>query len=185
VCPPSAGFCSKCRVAHCTIARASGRWISAKIGSEGSQITCAGRSPPFVLRNCPSGRVSGPSRRPSSDPHWSGKRQMVRSVNATRLAVPMNEGRRTTIAGELRTLRANPGGDPSTNRPTRPPNSRDCAVCDAEFRTKTSRSGQPFAFLITQFFLGCRFGIRTDSVEGRIRTDSGGFREVSAPETNP
>ena len=33
--------------------------------------------------------------------------------------------------------------------------------------------------------LGCRFGIRTDSVEGRIRTDSGGFREVSAPETNP
>ena len=33
--------------------------------------------------------------------------------------------------------------------------------------------------------LGCRFGIRTDSVEGRIRTDSGGFREVSTPETNP
>jgi hypothetical protein len=24
--------------------------------------------------------------------------------------------------------------------------------------------------------LGCRFGIRTDSVEGRIRADSGGFR---------
>jgi hypothetical protein len=26
--------------------------------------------------------------------------------------------------------------------------------------------------------LGCRFGIRTDSVEGRIRADSGGFRAV-------
>ena len=33
--------------------------------------------------------------------------------------------------------------------------------------------------------LGWRFGIRTDSVEGRTRTDSGGCREVSTPETNP
>ena len=40
----------------------------------------------------------------------------------------------------------------------------------------------PLAFILN---LGCRFRIRTDSVEGRIRTDSGGFREVSAPETNP
>ena len=79
------------------------------------------------------------------------------SVNATRLAVPTNEGRRTTIADELRTLRAYPGGDPSTNRPTRPPNSRDGAVCDAASRTKTSRSGQPFA-LLTQFFLDVQIG---------------------------
>jgi hypothetical protein len=40
----------------------------------------------------------------------------------------------------------------------------------------------PLAFILN---LGCRFRIRTDSVEGRIRTDSGGFREASTQETNP
>ena len=53
---------------------------------------------------------------------------MRSSGNATRRAVPTYKGRRTTIAGDLRTFRANPGGYPSTIRPTRPPNSRDGAV---------------------------------------------------------
>ena len=42
------------------------------------------------------------------------------------------------ITGALRTRRANPGGDPSTKRPTRPPNSRDGAGRDAAFRTNTT-----------------------------------------------
>ena len=51
---------------------AFGRWSSASIGSEGPQLTCDGQTPPSVLRNCPCGRISGPSRRPSSDRHAGG-----------------------------------------------------------------------------------------------------------------
>jgi len=44
-----------------------------------------------------------------------------------------------TIAGVLQTFRVNHGGDLSTKCPTRPPNSRDGAVCDAALQNKTSR----------------------------------------------
>ena len=53
---------------------------------------------PSVRRTCPSGRVSGASRIPSSDPLWSGSPENARwSRNATRRVVPTNKGRQTTI----------------------------------------------------------------------------------------
>jgi hypothetical protein len=60
------------------------------------------------------------------------KREQTGSFDEQRAA-------RTTIAGDLRTFRAKLARDPSTKRPTRPPNSRVGAVRDAAFRTKTSR----------------------------------------------
>ena len=60
---------------------------------------------------------------------------------------------RTTIAGDLRTFRANLGRDPSTKRPTRPPNSRDRAVRDAAFRTKTSRRWATLGVSNSVFYL--------------------------------
>jgi len=105
----------------------------------GSSKSYDDRAPPFVRRNCPSGRVSGPSRRPSSDSPSSG--------NATRRAVSTDQGGRTIIVSALRTRRANPGGDPSAKRPMRLLNSREGAGRDAAFRRNTSRRWQPFAFM--------------------------------------
>jgi len=92
---------------------------------------------PYYRRNRPSGRVPGPSRIPSLDPLWSGKRWM--SGNETRRVVPTNKGRRTTIAGALRTRWAKLGCDPSTNR-SAPRDPRTLAMVqgatpDAAFRT--------------------------------------------------
>jgi len=152
--PPFAGICSKCRVAPCTIPRvrgscgALGCWISANIGPESTRSGCEDRLPTFVRR------------RPSHGPVWSRFRTTRRfpdlglttvcarwSGSATRPAVPTSKGRRTTIAGALRILWANPGGDPSTMRPTRHPNSRDGARRDAAFeqiRNPHSRFAQTF-----------------------------------------
>ena len=62
-------------------------------------------------------------------------------------------GRRTIIAGTLWTRWANPGGDPSTKRPTRPPNSRDGATRDAAFRTNTSRRWATLCVSDSVFYL--------------------------------
>ena len=43
------------------------------------------------------------------------------------------------VAGVLRTRRDNYGGDPSTMRAKRPPNSRDGARCDGSFKNDVSR----------------------------------------------
>jgi hypothetical protein len=111
---------------------------SARIGSYGPQITCDGR-PRCPLFLGTARLVSFPDHLALSGPGGSNdglrdgpEREQTGSSEEQRAA-------RTTIVGDLRTVRANPGRDPSTKRPTRPPNSRDGAVRDAAFRTKTSR----------------------------------------------
>ena len=52
--------------------------------------------------------------------------------------VEMGKGRRVIVACVLRIHRDNPGGDPSTMRAKRPPNSRDGARCDTAFQNCSS-----------------------------------------------
>jgi len=86
---------------------------------------------PFYRRNRPSCRVSGPSRIPSLDPLWSGKRQIVRKRDQTGGS---NEQR---AADDHRRCFADPPGQTwlrsinQLKRPTRPPNSRDGTGRDA------------------------------------------------------
>jgi len=51
------------------------------------------------------------------------------------------------VAGVLRTRRDNSGGDPSTTRAKRPPNSRNDARCDTAFQKHVSRKVATLAFL--------------------------------------
>jgi len=113
-------------------------------------------APPFVHRNYPFVRVSGPSRRPSSDPpgpenaRWSG--------NETRRVVPKNNGRRgrpsQVICGPSEPILA------EIHQPSAPRDPQIFAMVQCatrQFEQKPAGGGQPFAFL-TQFFIYVRIG---------------------------
>ena len=153
-----ARLADKCCLAHADAAcacpgrhenaRARGKAAGLFLTASRSRVTAAGQKRFPILPNVPS-RAPAPARHKATD--------FTATCAATTRAVPKNRGRRLTIAGELRTFRANPGGDPSTKCPTRPPNSRDGEVCDAVFRTKPAEGGQPFAFL-PHFFIYVQIG---------------------------
>jgi len=64
---------------------------------------------------------------------------------------------RTTIAGDLRTFRANPGRGPSTKAPRDPRTLAMVQCATRHFEQKPAEGGQPFAFL-TQFFIYVQIG---------------------------
>jgi len=94
------------------------------------------RCDPFHGRNRPSCRVSGPSRIPSLDPLWSGKRRILRKRDQT------GGSDKQRAADDHRRCFADPPGQTwlrsinQLKRPTGPPNSRDGTGRDARRGSK-------------------------------------------------
>jgi len=91
---------------------------------------------PFHRRNRPSCRVSGPSRIPSLDPLWFGKRRIVRKRDQTG-----GSDEQRVADGHRRCFADRPGQTwlrsiNQLKRPTRPPNSRDGTGRDARRGSK-------------------------------------------------
>ena len=133
--------------------------MSALIGSEGPQLTCDGRMPPSVLRNCPCGRVSGSSRRPSSDrpgpenARWSGNA-------TTRADGPETRPHRKRVRPSQVSCGPSEPILAEIHQPNTPRDPRNLAMvrcATRHFEQNQQNGGQPFAFL-TQFFIHVQIG---------------------------